>query len=115
MKNATILSNLLIGVIILVMICLVARFFSTRKDVTARLSPCEMNLRTIELAKIEWADNQINVDTNHAPTWDDLRPYFHASWSNKIPVCPDGGTYTIGRLDKPPTCSIGGLGHSLSQ
>jgi hypothetical protein len=113
MKNTARLSNLFIGVVVLVIICLGARFLSTRKDVTARPYPCEMNLRTIELAKIEWADNQINVDTNHVPTWVELQPYLPAIWSNNIPTCPSGGTYTIGRVGEPPTCSIGGTGHSL--
>ena len=55
-----------------------------------------------------WEGNRTTAEaTNDAPTWDDLRPYFPYTWSNSIPVCPDGGVYTIGRLGENPKCSIG--------
>jgi hypothetical protein len=34
---------------------------------------------------------------------DDIAPYF----PNGIPKCPAGGTYTIGKVGEPPTCSLG--------
>jgi hypothetical protein len=69
----------------------------------------------------EWADARVSVETyvntNVAPAWDDLRNYTGGKfWSRegfKVPQCPDGGTYTIGRLFDPPTCSV--PGHKLEQ
>ena len=41
--------------------------------------------------------------TNDTPTWEDLRPYL----KDPTPFsCPNGGTYTIGRVGEMPTCSI---------
>lgn len=77
-------------------------------------NPCVNNLRIIEECKTQWALEK-NKTTNDTPNWDDIRPYFPDRWSNSIPVCPEGGTYTIGRVGEPPTCSIGGSRHSLPQ
>ena len=80
---------------------------------SARISACVDNLRNIEICKKLWADNE-NKTTNDIPNWDDLKPYFPDRWSNSIPICPAGGKYSINRVGKLPTCSIGGPGHSLS-
>jgi hypothetical protein len=62
---------------------------------------CIDNLRIIDAAKQEWAlDNK--KTTNDVPTWNDILPMMRT-----MPICPDGGTYTIGRVGEPPTCSIG--------
>ena len=76
---------------------------------------CVANLKHIKLSKNEWEKDQPNKDTNVIPTWDNLRPYLPTGWSNGIPVCPKGGTYKIGLLSEPPSCSIGGPRHSLNQ
>ena len=55
-------------------------------------------------------------DDSATPTWDELRPYLPSLWglwSNGIPICPDGGTYSIGRLNEDPRCSIRGPLHAL--
>ena len=82
------------------------RAFLIARSETAS-SACINNLREIVAAKNQLAlENKKN--TNDVPTWDDIRPYL----SRKL-VCPQGGTYTIGRIGQPPTCSIGGQGHTL--
>jgi hypothetical protein len=63
----------------------------------------------IDAAKQTWASKE-NKTTNDVPTWDDLKPYLRIQG---LPKCPDGGIYTIGRLDEMPRCSIGGPRHSL--
>ena len=75
---------------------------------------CEHNLRIIEQCKRDWALDY-NKTTNDVPSWNDLQPFFPSIWSNTVPVCPQGGAYTIGRVGEPPTCSIGGPGHSISK
>jgi competence protein ComGC len=73
---------------------------------------CIHNLQIINEAKQEWALMKGKA-TNDIPTWDELRPYWPIRQTNDIPpICPQGGTYTIGRIDEAPKCSIGGNGHS---
>ena len=61
---------------------------------------CVNNLRQIESAKAQWALEQHKM-TNDTPTWEDVLPYLHPH-----PQCPRGGTYTLGRVDGPPSCTI---------
>jgi hypothetical protein len=69
---------------------------------------CINALRMIDGAKIEWAIEH-NAGTNIVPTLNDLRPYIRLvgdrddlGWLK----CPEGGTYTIGRIGEFPQCSI---------
>jgi len=65
---------------------------------------CINNLRQIDGAKQEWALEKGKTGGD-VPTIADLTPYFK---DGKFPVCPSGGTYTIGAVSNPPTCSISG-------
>src|SRR5436190_23798687 len=75
---------------------------------------CRDNLFYLDSLKQHWAI-ALKKTTNDIPTWDDLRPYGTMNWDKHqiVPPCPQGGKYTLGRLDEPPKCSIGGPGHSL--
>jgi len=68
---------------------------------------CRDNLRWIDSTKHQWALEH-NKMTNDVPTWSDLLPYM-----KKMPVCPDGGSYTVGIVGTVPVCSIGGHRHSF--
>jgi hypothetical protein len=68
---------------------------------TSQRNACINNLRMIEAAKQQWALEKGKKDGD-VPTQDDLMPYLSGHW----PVCPQGGTYTIGAVGEPPTCSI---------
>jgi len=70
---------------------------------------CINSLRQIYAAKAQWA-LELNKAATDTPTEQDLLPYLSG---NVFPVCPSGGTYTIGAVGNPPTCSI--PGHVLSQ
>ena len=48
-----------------------------------------------------------NQGPTATPAWDDLVPNF----IQQQPVCPSGGTYTIGNMSTNPTCSV--TGHTL--
>jgi len=63
---------------------------------------CLNHLIQIGGAKQEWKleHNKTGADI---PTWEDLKPYIARSIELK---CPAGGTYTIGKVDVPPMCSI---------
>lgn len=85
---------------------------------TSKLPACQQNLRRIELSKTMWADQRSETSPD-TPTWADLRPDFPdwltnnaRLWTNGRPICPRGGTYTIGRVGERPRCSIGGYDHS---
>lgn len=70
---------------------------------------CINNLRQIDSAKQQWALEK-GKNANDTPTEDDLKPYLTGG---KLPVCPSGGKYTIGKTSESPTCSI--PGHELLQ
>jgi hypothetical protein len=73
----------------------------------ARTITCINNLKQLYGAKLIWAAEHKKKE-NESPTWEELRPYY-----STMPTCPKGGTYQIGSVGKPPTCSHGELGHSL--
>jgi hypothetical protein len=72
---------------------------------TAQQNQCINNLRQLEAAKNEWALEKHKQPAD-VPTQEDLLPYVR-----KFPVCPAGGTYTIGAVSELPTCSV--AGHKL--
>ena len=85
---------------------------SSRASRGHEMSSCYQNLQYIQVAKHNWAIDEKKISTD-IPTWGDLHSYLPDTWSNSIPRCPSGGTYTIGQVDELPTCSIGGSGHML--
>jgi len=74
---------------------------------TSMQNACINNLRQIQAAKSEWALEK-EKGPGDVPTANDLTPYFAGG---KFPVCPSGGTYTIGAVSNAPACSVSG--HSL--
>jgi regulator of replication initiation timing len=65
---------------------------------------CISHLRQIDAAKQTWAlENDRTAEA--VPTAQDLLTYFK---DGVFPVCPGGGTYTIGAVGELPTCSIPG-------
>lgn len=99
-----IIATVLVAVILVVSI---RAFLIARSEKAS--APCINNLRQIDAAKNEWKLEN-GKTTNDVPTWNDILPNLGKS---QMPVCPDGGTYTIGRIGQPPTCSIGGREHTL--
>jgi hypothetical protein len=82
-----------------------------RARATAQNNACIKNLRLIDAAKQQWAlENR--AASSAIPNWENIRPYLGRGPSSPIPVCPQGGTYTLNAADKNPTCSI--PGHQLS-
>lgn len=76
----------------------------------AQRAACINNLKLIENAKGEWA-KFFNKSPNDIPTLDDLCGTNH--FLRVVPQCPKGGGYSIGPLNKTPTCSFGNKGHEL--
>jgi competence protein ComGC len=69
---------------------------------TAMQNACINNLRMIDGAKQQWALEKGKTGGD-VPAIVDLTPYLK---DGKFPVCPSGGTYTIGVASNNPTCSI---------
>jgi hypothetical protein len=68
---------------------------------------CINNLRQIDGAKQQWALEN-NKESSDVPMQKDIQPFIGRGSSGIWPVCPQGGNYTIGSVDQPPTCSISG-------
>ncbi len=64
-------------------------------------------LRQIDAAANQFAlEHQLtNSDRINFPN--DLTPYIKLNSAGKIPPCPSGGIYHVGRVGKNPTCSLG--------
>ncbi len=78
-------------------------------DASAR-NACINNLRLIDAAKQQWALEK-GLSATNVSTWDDIRPYMRPKGDGSDPSCPSGGSYTIGAVGDPPTCTV--TGHAL--
>jgi hypothetical protein len=70
---------------------------------------CVANLRSLQVAKAQWALED-GKTANDVPTEQDLLIYLP---NGIFPACPNGGAYTIGAVAVTPTCSI--PGHAIPQ
>jgi hypothetical protein len=80
---------------------------------TAQRNACINNLRRIDGAK-EVLAKERSLGNEFIPTFSDLVNTNHTRELPKIPLeCPGGGTYSIGRIDTLPVCSLSEKGHRL--
>jgi hypothetical protein len=78
--------------------------FAKARDI-AQKNQCINNLRMIDGAKQQWALE--NKKTSEAvPTAEDINKYLPNGVSFESLHCAKEGTYTIGKVGEPPTCSI---------
>jgi hypothetical protein len=81
-------------------------FNFVRARSTSSVNACINNLRQIDAAKNQWALE--NNKTNSTVAFvNDITPYIKLDTNGDIPKCPQGGTYTIGKVGENPTCSLG--------
>ena len=78
----------------------------TRVDQTK----CIVNLTQLAEAKRSWA-TLTKPEASTTPQPSDLGPYLKSS---HLPVCPTGGTYTLGAVNESPRCSHADKGHALT-
>jgi hypothetical protein len=69
-----------------------------------RTKLCVANLVSLDSAKQQWALEQ-RKQPSDTPTINELLPYFGNTEGLYMPICPDGGTYTIGSVGEKPTCT----------
>jgi hypothetical protein len=85
----------------------VSKYATFVRSGTSPANTCINNLRQIEAAKNEWALEKGITNVEVAPQENDLTPYIQLGSNSRIPTCPSGGTYTIGKLKEIATCSLG--------
>ena len=67
------------------------------------IAACVANLKAIATAKAQWAIDE-HKTTNDAPTWPEL---VGTNRYLAYPLeCAKGGTYAIGTVGEPPTCTL---------
>ena len=64
---------------------------------------CLACLHYLQRMKMEWA-KRVNAGPEVVPTVEDL---FGPEWQRRMPPCPAGGTFTIGKVGEKPRCSFG--------
>ena len=81
-----------------------------RPRTTACKNGCIANLRQIDGAKQQWAlENKSGSDD--VATVADVSTYLKGG---VLPLCEEGGTYTVGKVSENPICSKGAAhGHTL--
>jgi hypothetical protein len=109
---------LIVIVVVFLLGTVAALAFAHYQHQTIATDRCLQNLAQIDAAKIIWfGDN----GSNAIPSLKDLKdgyPTYRATFAstepfqiwgtNGQPVCPAGGTYTVGKTGEPPSCSIHG-------
>ena len=102
MSKRFVLASATVAIVIVAVGIGVPRYIGTQAKPS--VSSCVNNLRWIDGLKEQWALE--HAQTVNAPTRDDLRPYMQGR--TNFPICPGGGTYTIGQRGEIPTCSYPG-------
>jgi len=101
-RGFTLIEIMIVVAILGIIISISSYWFFDMYD-KARINTCVANLRRIDNAKSVWAmENSASLDTELE--MGDLVP----DYIKKTPVCPSGGTYTVGDIVTSPTCSVSG-------
>jgi hypothetical protein len=91
--------------IVIVFVFTIALPAFIRARTTSSCNACINNLRQFDGAKQQWALEH-NKTTNDVPSLNDMRLYVKLTSSGELPGCPNGGRYTLGRVDESPRCSV---------
>jgi prepilin-type N-terminal cleavage/methylation domain-containing protein len=107
-RGFTLVEIMIVVLIIGILLAIAVPSFMNARE-RSRANACRANLRQIQAAKEQWA-----MANNQGPNAERLLqdPAARTDSCSSWPVCPSGGTYTIGNMSTNPTCSIGG-NHSL--
>jgi prepilin-type N-terminal cleavage/methylation domain-containing protein len=77
---------------------------------TSQQNACINNMRQIAAAVNEWS-LEAGQTTGANVRLDLLKPYIQLNSNSSIPMCPAGGTYTVGIVGNAPqvTCSLSSM------
>ena len=99
------LAGLILGYTSILVFCVMMMIVSMNNTFSeARTKACISNLRAIDTAKEQWA-NEKKKAVGVTPTWDDLKPYLR---DQHEPYCPMDGQYTVNALGTKPACTLPG-------
>ena len=85
-------------------------FPSPRASPIAMRNACTANLKQLAEAKSQWS-LETKPEVASLPHLSDLTPFLKGGL---LPICPVGGTYTLGAVNEPPRCSHADKGHTLT-
>ena len=98
-KGFTLVEIMIVVLIIGIQLAIaIPNFIKARES--SRKQTCITALKQIDSAKEQCAQ-QNKWDTWHQCEKKDLYP----TYLKEEPTCPSGGTYTVGKIGEPPTCS----------
>jgi prepilin-type N-terminal cleavage/methylation domain-containing protein len=109
MRSGFTLVEIMIVVSIIGLLSAIAVPNFVRARGTAQKNTCINNLRQLDGGKQQWAMENKKSDSA-TPTSDDVLLYIR---NEKFPLCPGGGTYTIGAANTDPICTQAPFGHVL--
>ena len=98
---------IVVAIIALLAAIVIPSFVKSRSE--SRKSACINNLRLIDHAKQQYATAK-NLKETDTPADSDIWGYL----KNGQPICPGGGSYTVGNMSTLPVCSLSADGHVLS-
>jgi len=90
-----------VTIIGLLAIIVLPSFLRSREESTRKA--CGNNLLQIYNAKLRWA---LDHKKGGVDVPSDAELFATNSYIRVKPVCPGGGTYTVGPVDDPPTCNV---------
>lgn len=99
---------LIYGSVISLLVAIAIPYFVKTRLTRSRDACTEGNLKQIQNAVQQWAQENKKKPTDKV-TFEDILPYMKGQ---RLPVCPIGGTYSITTVGEAPTCSSS-LGHSI--
>lgn len=106
-KGFTLVEIMIVVMIIGILLAIAVPNFIKARE-TSRARSCVGNLKQVDSGKEQYA-MEAKLANGAAVTLANLVP----DYVKRDPVCPSGGTYTIGNVGTDPTCSIAAA-HSLS-
>lgn len=81
-------------------------YFQAR--VTRAKNSCIANLKQMDGAKQQWAFENSKLQTDTPKPGEIMGGTLYI---RSFPICPNGGKYTLGRVQDPPLCTV--VGHTL--
>ena len=108
-RGFTLIEIMIVVLIIGILLAIAVPNFVKARE-SSRTKACIGNLKQVEAAKEQWAMENKKGSTD-TPTDTDL--FGTTAYVKVKPLCPSGGTYTVGTVATSPTCSKSADGHTL--